>query len=518
MLLGMSNLAAQLDASERDRGQAAPGGRGHVIGNLADAGKVRYRPIIMLIVSGIALIAAIVIGTAITILNLRDSALVGSEREPANTALLIAKHADHEIEELDAVQNSLIEEMRSLGNVSSEDFERKMSGVDVHSMLKHKISGLSHIGSVALINSDGMLTNTSLEWPFPAISAADRNYFKAFKSDAQLTSFVSEPIRGRRTGNWTIVFASKITAPNGEFLGVVRGTIDLQYFENFFESVILGEGSSIYLFRNDGTLLVRYPRIEPTIGHVFKGAIDVRQRGTTRLVGKMDGKDRLLAAQRLEHFPLFISVGVDVAAALANWHKEVIVLIGLGGLAALMIAAMVFIIARQLLRGRKQFQQKYDEQNLQLNTAFSNMSQGLVMFDSTGRLIVCNDRYRQIYKLPPDLAKPGCAVIDLLKYRVAKGTYSGNPEEYVDGLLATIGQGKPASEEVETGDGRIISVVNQPMVGGGWVATHEDITERKQAEDELRGTKKFIKTVIEHVPVPIIVKDVTGSGTDARGS
>src|ERR1035437_638955 len=151
MLLGMSNLAAQLDASERDRGQAAPGGRGHVIGNLADAGKVSYRPIIMLIVSGIALIAAIVIGTAITILNLRDSALVNSERELGNAAMLIAKHADNEIEELDAVQNSLIEQIQLLGSVSSQDFKRKMSGLDVQIMLKHKISGLSHISALALI-------------------------------------------------------------------------------------------------------------------------------------------------------------------------------------------------------------------------------------------------------------------------------------------------------------------------------------------------------------------------------
>ena len=474
------------------------GGPAHVVGNSATAGKAHSRPIILLIVSGIALIAAIVIGTAVTILNLRDSSLVNSGRELGNTALLIAKHADHEIEELDVIQTNLIEDVRSLGNILSEDFERKMSSLDVHQMLKNKISGLSHVSSVILINSDGMLINASLEWPIPATNVADRDYFKALKLDAQLTSFVSEPIRGRRTGNSTIVFARKITAPNGEFLGVVLGTIDLQYFENFFESVVLGEGSSISLFRNDGTLLVRYPRIEPIIGHVFMGAIDVLQRGTTRLVGTMDGKDRLLAAQRLEHFPLFISVGVDVAAALANWQKEVIVLVGLGGLAALMIAAMVFIIARQLLRGKKQFQQEFDEQNLQLNTAFSNMSQGLVMFDSTGRLIVCNDRYRQIYKLPPDLAKPGCAVIDLLKYRVAKGTYSGNPEEYVDGLLATIGQGKPASEEVETGDGRIISVVNQPMAGGGWVATHEDITEAKRQEASFR-------LLFKNNPVPMWV-------------
>ena len=106
MLLGMSDLAAQLDASERDRGQAAPGGRGPVVGNSATAGKVISRPIILLIMSGIALIAAIAIGTAITISNLRDSALANSERERGNTALLLAKHADHEIEELDLVQTS----------------------------------------------------------------------------------------------------------------------------------------------------------------------------------------------------------------------------------------------------------------------------------------------------------------------------------------------------------------------------------------------------------------------------
>ncbi len=482
MLLSMNDLAAQLDASEHDRGEPPLGEPAHVIGNLATAGKVRSRPIIMLIVSGIALIAAIVIATAIAISNLRDSALADSERGLANTALLLAKHADRAIEELNAVQDSLIEEMQPLGNVSSENFERKMSGMDVHLMLKHKISGLSHIGSVILINSDGMLINASLEWPILATNVADWAYFKALKSDAQLTSFVSEPIRGRRTGNSTIVFARKIAAPNGEFLGVVLGTIDLQYFENFFESVMLGEGGSISLFRNDGTLLVRYPHIEPIIGHVFQGAIDALQRRTTRLVGKMDGKDRLLAAQRLEHFPLFITAGVDVAAALDNWHKEVIVLIGLGGLAALLIAAMLFIIVRQLLRGKKKFQQEFDEQKLQLNAAFSNMSQGLVMFDSAARLVVCNDRYRKIYNLPPELTKPGCTVLDLLKHRAANGTFFGNPEEYVGNLMAVIAKGKPENREIKTGDGRTILAVNQPMVGGGWVATHEDVTERKQAE------------------------------------
>src|SRR3990172_10313606 len=110
------------------------------------------------------------------------------------------------------------------------------------------------------------------------------------------------------------------------------------------------------------------------------------------------------------------------------------------------------------------------------------MSQGLIMFDSAARLVVCNDRYRQMCKLTPDLAKPGCTFLDVLKYRAANGTFVGDPEEYVGGLMAAIAKGKAESRELKTSDGRIILVANQPMAGGGWVATHEDITDRKRPE------------------------------------
>ena len=69
-----------------------------------------------------------------------------------------------------------------------------------------------------------------------------------------------------------------------------------------------------------------------------------------------------------------------------------------------------------------------------------------------------------------------------------------------------IDEGKAFTQNIELADGRIIAVVNQPMEGGGWVATHEDITERKRAERELEQTRQFLDTIIENVPTPIIVK------------
>lgn len=501
----MSELAAQRDGTPNDGGPAASDRRERIVGNAATPG------IILLIMGAIALIAAIAIGTAITILNLRDSTLARSERELENVALLIAKHADHEIEELDVIETSVIEDMKSLGNASSEDFERKMSGADMHQTLKNKISGLSHIGSLVLINSDGMLINDSSAWPISAINnEADRDYFKALKLDAQLTSYVGKPMRGYPGGNWTIGFARKITAPNGEFLGVVLGTIDLQYFEDFFESVRLGDGSSISLFRDDGVLQARYPRIESLIGLSFSAAINAlgtRERATFRLTGKMDDKDRLLAAQRLEHFPLFISAGNDVAAALAGWRKQAIILTGLGGLVVLMIVLIVYFIAQQMLQGNEQFNQKLAEQKQQLDVAISHMPQGLIMFNAAAQLVVCNDRYRQLYNLPADLVKPGCTIVELVNCRVANGTFVGNPEEYVSDLLATIAKGEAVKREVETNDGRIISVVNQPMASGGWVGTHDDITERRRAKLELEETKQFLNLIIENIPISVVVKD-----------
>jgi diguanylate cyclase (GGDEF)-like protein/PAS domain S-box-containing protein len=145
--------------------------------------------------------------------------------------------------------------------------------------------------------------------------------------------------------------------------------------------------------------------------------------------------------------------------------------------------------------------------NLQLDTALNNMNQGLCMFDSNAHLILCNDRYIEMYRLSRAVVKPGCTLRAMLGHRRDSGTFSGDPDRYIADLRAQLARGQTVSVTVELADGRVISIVNSLMEAGGWVATHEDITERRRAEWERDRNRALLDLVVENVPAAIYVKD-----------
>ncbi len=143
-------------------------------------------------------------------------------------------------------------------------------------------------------------------------------------------------------------------------------------------------------------------------------------------------------------------------------------------LAGLLGLTVVLAIVIYRLRGQKR----------RLIAALDHMPQGLCMYDGAERLVLRNKRYIEMYGFSPDVVKPGCTLLDVLQYRVSLGTLSGNAAEYRANLMAAVRAGKSTSNVLDSGNGRSIAVINQPMKGGGWVGTHEDITERQQIEKE----------------------------------
>jgi diguanylate cyclase (GGDEF)-like protein/PAS domain S-box-containing protein len=120
-----------------------------------------------------------------------------------------------------------------------------------------------------------------------------------------------------------------------------------------------------------------------------------------------------------------------------------------------------------------------------LQTILNNMSQGVVMFDSETRLIFRNQRYLEMYGLLPESAQVGIFLRDLLDNRIQTGTLLEEPDEYIARLRENIANGHTFTHIVTLPDGRSFSTVSKPIAGGGWQATHEDITERQQSEEKV---------------------------------
>jgi methyl-accepting chemotaxis protein len=122
-------------------------------------------------------------------------------------------------------------------------------------------------------------------------------------------------------------------------------------------------------------------------------------------------------------------------------------------------------------------------QNSQLTSALNNMTQGLCMFDSATRLIICNERYLEMYGLAREQAYPGVPLRQLLEYRRTTGTFSQDIDDYVASAKRRVTEGDIFNNIIEV-KGRVISISNRPITGGGWVSTHEDITERRRQDQE----------------------------------
>jgi diguanylate cyclase (GGDEF)-like protein len=439
-------------------------------------------PIRSLIGGGAFLIAAIAIGTAVMVNNFRERALQSNERELENTVQLITRHYDQQLDDFTIVLKDIATRVQSSG-ISSTMLGGQLATLEWHEELRTKVNGYSAAAAINVFDADGTLVNSSEIWPVPDTNISDRTYFKALKSGNESTPIQIELVRGRISDSWATIVAHRLSGPKGQFAGVITRAILPATFEKYFASVVLREGAAISMYRRDGILLARYPHIEHMIGSNIRASnifayMSLSSGGTVRVTSPIDGQERLASVNALQHFPISIVASMTVDAALGDWRAQTRFLVLVATLSAAIIAAMLFFFVRKLL-------QQHRTEKQRLDTAINNMSQGLLLYDSSERLVVCNQRYISMYGLSPEIVKPGLRFRDLLLYRKKIGSFKGDVEAFISTVHRNVALGKTTRNTFETGDGRLIQIVNQPLKDG-WLATHDDITERTRAEEKIR--------------------------------
>ncbi len=133
-------------------------------------------------------------------------------------------------------------------------------------------------------------------------------------------------------------------------------------------------------------------------------------------------------------------------------------------------------------RDREPRPSKPTRREQQLEFAINNISQGVVIFDADGTVVLCNQRYLDMYELSAEVVKPGCTVEELLRHSNEVAQLTTPPEEIARQLRATIAKGETLARPIERRDGRASYAISRPMPGGGWVAMHLDVTDRRKAE------------------------------------
>ena len=141
------------------------------------------------------------------------------------------------------------------------------------------------------------------------------------------------------------------------------------------------------------------------------------------------------------------------------------------------------IESAEIIQKRKR---ELETQNLRLDAAVNNISQGLCMYDAKGRLVICNQPYQRIYDLPGRLLNPGTPLDEILGYLFDEGMQAGaSREDYINWRREVISRGE-YGKNIHELNGRTIMMQHHPMADGGWVTTHEDITEQRQQEERIR--------------------------------
>jgi signal transduction histidine kinase/CheY-like chemotaxis protein len=279
--------------------------------------------------------------------QLRADARSDAFEETGNLALVLAGQLSRFLQTIDVV---LAETRDDVLNVEREDvneWRRFAASQTIQEKLKAKLARLPQAFNIAVADTSGQVLASTAGWPAPAISIADRDYFRSARGQERDVLAISSPIRNRVNGEVTIVFARSLKDLKGEFIGIVYISVNRKYFEIIYDSIKSVRDLSFILASMDGTVLARYPQQNNDVSGQRMPAnsawYDAIAQGGGSFVtpGVFGGQARLASTRPLQGFPLAVSVSTSLDVAFARWRTQAFVL-GLVG--SVFVACSLFLL------------------------------------------------------------------------------------------------------------------------------------------------------------------------------
>jgi diguanylate cyclase (GGDEF)-like protein len=451
---------------------------------------------------GLLLVVAIVVATGVIVEAQRNAAIEAYRVATNNLGVGMARQTARSLGAIDASLRS-VKDLVAASAATPDQVTAAMHGPAASAALIANCNRLSGIYALALIDQQGKVATSCGEWPPSDAGFGDPQLFNLLAVNDSANASVGRPVEIGTGGEWMATMARRINSADRRFGGIVIAVLSLRELEDFYK-VAMPPNRSVSVARTDGVVLVRYPAgasaVGTTVPNMTEWSAGVAGGGGTYVSQDDPGQEPVIASVNpLPALPFVVEATVLERYALADWYKQRTFLIAGGAGAIATVLLLLWLFAFQYRKIHLQYARiqaseavlteknhELDDARGRLYAALSNISQGVCFFDGLQRLQVANHRYAEIYGLPAEAARPGVSLSKISEARGVAGTASAAvPDIYLASIEAMGGTSAARDFVVELQNGRTIAIRHQPLPDGGWVATHEDITERREADAKI---------------------------------
>lgn len=416
-----------------------------------------------------------------------EDAISDIRKDTSNLARSMIQHAEDTFRIADAILINSVERIEGEGR-DTATLER------LRRLFQEEVARLPQLRGLSILDENGISIVNSLVVTQP-IDFSDRDYFQYHVSHEDRMAHIGKPVRSKATNDWVIPVSRRINHADGSFAGIALATVDVWYFQRFYERFNIGEGGAILLATTSGTLLVRRPFVEANIGRdmtrsgLFQ-ALQDSHAGSVEIKSSTDGVVRINGFGRGETYPIVLAVAEETNEMLAPWWRDanwqmlkslalIATIIGLG-----------FLIWRRT--------QEVSAQGALLQATLENMNQGLIVVDGGGRVAVCNRQAMELLDLPPELMAGAPRSEEVIAYQENSGEFQATSDDVRPKLLPKIHEASAYGYERMRPDGRVLDIRTVPLAKGGVVRTYTDVTEQKRTEANLRRSESQYRLLADN--------------------
>jgi diguanylate cyclase (GGDEF)-like protein len=453
------------------------------------------------VILGIVIIAMLWTGIGLKYVEDVDGDLRSAERANKNFAMVFEENVLRSIGEID---KALLYLRRSVETrKDTTDFSTIVGTTDVLSEI---------IVQVSIIDANGIMQASNAgPQPAPKIDLSDRDHYRFHLTSTEDQLYISKPVIGRVSGQWSVQVARRFSNADKSFGGVVVASLNPDHFTKFYDKIEFGSSASISLIGSDG--IVRSSGGSAggfALGQDLRGTklfAEIRSgaNSTFEAPDPSSGQMRLVTLRKVAGHPLWVSVSTDMNEIYkSSWST-----LELNAIAGVILTLIMLMAVERVLQTEEGARQKAD----QLRLTLENMSQGIMLVTKDLQIPIINRRCGELLDLPDEFIKSPPRFDELVEYQTRNSksrsvaTQGIHPPEP---RAAAPDHEKFAVCERTMPNGTVIEVRSGHLPDGSFVQTFTDITKRAEAEahvarlaseDSLTGlpNRRVFRTALDQI-------------------